>query len=161
MTEDEEAARDAFSGLKDSFKKRMLKAAVEKKPLGLLLKHRISKSAKTYGISLAELRIKSGAAPGGAVAGSGEMLSISVSVKNIDYGKLAAGIEDITRASEIGSSNALSKAAGIVKPFIGKTMATIPLPAVAELFDLLARDKVIELADNYGVTISSIFMKSG
>jgi hypothetical protein len=37
-------------------------------------------------------------------------------------------------------------------------MATVPPSAIIELFELLAREKVIELAQNSGITISDIIL---
>ena len=89
------------------------------------------------------------------------MLNISVSIESSDYKTLLNTIEP--NSQKTGKSNNNGKVVGevirIVKPFIADTLSTIPPSAIAELFDLLARDKVVDLAKKYGVHLSAVDIK--
>jgi cell division protein FtsL len=39
-------------------------------------------------------------------------------------------------------------------------MSTIPASALAELFDLLAKDKVMQIASKYGIKLSDVALES-
>ena len=88
------------------------------------------------------------------------MLNISASI-DIDYDKLSKRISESKDKKDSNLNKRVYETVRIVKPFIGKTMSTIPPSAIAELFDLLAKEKIIELAGDAGVTISSISVKPG
>ena len=116
--------------------------------------------AKDYGVHLSFLTADSQPVK---MMNKGEryMLNISVSIKNIDYKTLLNAIEP--NSQKTGKSNNKGNVVGevirIVKPFIADTLSTIPPSAIAELFDLLARDKAVDLAKKYGVQLSDIDIK--
>jgi hypothetical protein len=89
--------------------------------------------------------------------GEPNMFNFSTSV-DIDYSKLVAALSELQTK---GKGLPLDKILEIVKPFIGETMKTIPPSAIAELFELVAKDIVVEKATDFGVKISAISLKTG
>ena len=123
------------------------------------IKSQIENLADEYGISLSLLRVGDDTIIKNIMEGA-HMLNVSVSIDDIDYDKL---VEIINESLQKRSSEVIDKSSGvvqdvvrIVKPFIGKTMATVPFTAIAELLNLLAIDKAVELAGNYGVKLSKV-----
>ena len=84
--------------------------------------------------------------------------TISVSLESIDWDKLIAALVKPTKKTK-SNDNTLQEIVRIIKPFIGRTMGTVPPSAIAELFDLLAEDKAIAIAANYGLDISLVSVK--
>jgi len=74
------------------------------------------------------------------------MFRVHASIDEIDYGRLL----DKAPASNV----LLGKAIGIMKPFAGKAVGVLPPPVAAKLLTTLAEDKIIELAKDYGITLS-------
>ena len=138
---------------------------------GLLTNHRVLKLFRTtikksvtnlaegYGVYLAELEIE-GVTIIHENRGGGNMLNISVSLESIDWDKLMAALVKPAKKTK-SNDNTLQEIVRIIKPFIGRTMGTVPPSAIAELFGLLAEDKVIKLAKNYGLGISVVSVKPG
>ena len=81
------------------------------------------------------------------------MLILTASVKKIDYQKI---INEITKSTPPKDNSLVSDILKIIEPFAAETMKTIPDSAIAELFMLLGRDKLIEMAQGYGVEISDL-----
>lgn len=127
------------------------------KPITLFTKNRISVFAEGYGIYFTELSIKDVTLIRTENEG-GNMLDISVSIEKIDWDKLVSVIGGISNRA-FDNNGTLPEVVRIIKPFVNETMATIPLNAIAELFDLLVKDKVVGLAEDYGVTVSEISVK--
>ena len=121
-----------------------------------LLKPLISDLAKEYGISLNILRIGNDVLIH-SKTGDRTMLTISVTIENIDYDKLADAIcASMNKTDSNGKAGAIQEVAGIVKPFVNKTMETIPPAAIAELLNLLAKEKLATVAERYGITVSAV-----
>ena len=142
---------------------KIIKAFVTK-PLGLRTIKRslgvispiIKKEAKKYGLVFSVLRIDDNTLIHQETGGK-NMLDILASIENIDYHKMAEAISASTSKRKTKVSNdKVPEVIRIIKPFIGDTMATIPTSAISELFDLLIRNKITELAGDYGVYLSGI-----
>jgi len=121
-----------------------------------LMRSPLRKLAEGYGVSLTLLRLNSKTL---IDKGGRGMLNLSVSIESIDYQKLAGAISAWMRSEGGIGSETLRKVAETVKPFIGETMSTIPPDAIAKLFDLLARDVLIEKAGSLGVKISEVSLE--
>lgn len=127
----------------------------------LLLKTPIVNLATDYGILLNKLKI------GGDTliqknSESKGLLNISVMIESIDYSKIISIVNESSKNEKDSVKDAtLPEIIRIIKPFIEDTMAMIPSSAIAELFDLLAKDKVIALTGNYGISLSSISITPG
>ncbi|MCL2677830.1 MAG: hypothetical protein FWE85_02120, partial [Clostridiales bacterium] len=115
--------------------------------------------AEEYGVFFTTLQIR-GVALIKTKAGGSDMLNISVSIEKIDWDKLANVMGGAAKKPQ-GGKDTLQEVMRIAKPFIGKAMETIPPSAIAELFDLLLKDKVCELAGKHGVTVSGVSVKPG
>ena len=116
--------------------------------------------AKDYGVCLTFLTVDS-EPPKMPNKAERNMLNISVSIKSIDYKTLLNAIEpNSQKTGKVNDNgNVVGEVVRIVKPFIADTLSTIPSAAIVELFDLLARDKVVDLAKKYGVQLSAIDIK--
>lgn len=84
------------------------------------------------------------------------MLNLSASIEKIDYQKLINTIQGSSASK--GGSLVVPDVIKIIEPFLAETMKTIPDAAIAELFMLLGRDKIVEMAQDYGVKISHLSM---
>jgi len=124
-----------------------------------ILKRLIFNITDDYGVVISELTID-GKIFLQSVNGKGGFLNASIIVDNIDCDKLSALISESINSTGKSNHNAtLTDVIRIIKPFIGETIATIPPPAIAELFELLAKDKVIEYVEhNYGIAISDVVL---
>ena len=126
------------------------------------IKSQIENLADEYGLSLSLLRVGDDKIIENMMEGA-HMLNVSVSVDDIDYDKLVGIINEslLKRSYGDGEKNnmVVHDIIKIVKPFIGKTMATVPTSAIAELLNLLAIDKIVEMAGNYGVKLSKVAVK--
>ena len=87
------------------------------------------------------------------------MLSIIAKIDHVNWGKLSAIINSATKKVEIEQENPLPEIIKIIKPFINDTMATVPPSAMVELFKLLAKDKIIELASINGIKTSEVLVE--
>jgi len=123
----------------------------------LLMKKQIVKLADYYGVTFSVLMIGDDVLIQNRLGGR-SMLNISVSVDSIDYGKI---VDIIGESAKGGTNSVLPEVARILKPFIGETMATVPPSAIAELFDLLGKDKVVGLLGNYGIAVSEVSVEAG
>ena len=127
----------------------------------LILKRIILSFVEEYGVTLSTLKVGYGVFAHNGEFGQHRILSASILIDNVNYTLLADVINDSLRSTETKSNNhILTEVIKIIKPFIDETMATVPPSAIVELFELLARDKVIELAQNCGITISSIKLEA-
>ncbi|MCL2717603.1 MAG: hypothetical protein FWE14_02325 [Lachnospiraceae bacterium] len=82
------------------------------------------------------------------------MLTLSITIEKIDYQKI---INEIKKSASSQNDNAiLSDVLNIVEPFAAETLNTIPPAAIADLFMLLGKDKIIDLAKKYGVKLSDL-----
>ena len=106
---------------------------------GFKLRTYVEKS-KEYNDQLVERNVKN-------------MLTLTAAVKKIDYQKI---INEITKSTPPKDNSLVSDILKIIEPFAAETMKTIPDSAIAELFMLLGRDKLIEMAQGYGVEISDL-----
>ncbi|MCL1982599.1 MAG: hypothetical protein FWG53_05900, partial [Clostridiales bacterium] len=111
-----------------------------------------------YGVSLSVLKIGGDTLIHERTGGS-NMLKITASIESIDYGKLARAISRPRKTNAAESGDKLMKAANILEPFIDNTMATMPASALAELFALFAKEKVVEMADWYGIKLADVSME--
>ena len=94
-------------------------------------------------------------------SGGDNMYNINVSIGAIDFGKLGSRINNPRAKTRDTNSSKLNEVVRIVTPFIGKTIETIPAEAITELFNLLGRDKVFEIAGDYGIELKDIAVHSG
>jgi len=124
-----------------------------------ILKHQIKKHATEHGINLSILEIGEKVLEHKEKRGK-KMLDISISIKSIDYNKLSSTIGETAHNAE-SMNNTVSEVAKIVKPFISETMATIPIDAIPKLFELLGKDKVVEMAEKYGVVVDGVALDAG
>ncbi|MCL2254386.1 MAG: hypothetical protein FWC09_08065 [Lachnospiraceae bacterium] len=131
-----------------------LSPALEKIP-NVLLANQIVKFAAKYGISLmVYIENKKPKNENINERLTNIMYNLSVSVDRIDYQKL---IESIRKdSSSKNGSSVFFEILKIITPFAADTMKTIPPKAVADLFMLLGRDKIIEMAKDYGVVLSGL-----
>jgi len=121
-----------------------------------LLRRILLRFTEEYGFTLSELRVGDNAFAQNKKSGS-KILNATVFIDNINYTKLTDVISESLKSTETESTNhTLTEVIRIIKPFIAETMATVPPSAIVELLELFARDKAIELAQNCGITISSI-----
>ncbi|MCL1808442.1 MAG: hypothetical protein FWG42_01585 [Clostridiales bacterium] len=123
-----------------------------------LIRSPVTNLLKEYGVSLSPLIIGNDTLISEEKGGS-SMLSISASIESIDYGKLARAVSRPKKTNAASESDKLIKAVKILEPFIDSTMATVPASAIAELFVLLAKERVVELAEEYGVAIADVDVK--
>jgi len=125
-----------------------------------ILKRLIFSIADEYGVAISELTINTKVfLPHNRSAESscGNFLNASIIIDNIDYSVLSTFILESMNSANKANHNAIqSEAIRIIKPFINETVATIPPSAISELFELLAKDKLIEMAKGYGVTLSDV-----
>ena len=150
------------NGLKQFFGKLVINPWILKKITEnpSFLKSPAAKLSQKYGVLFTVLKIESDTLIS-KKTGEKNMLNISATIGDIDYDRLARRItESKDRKDGVGNER-IYEAVRIVKPFIDKTMATIPPSAIAELFELFARDKIIKLAGEAGVTISNVSVKPG
>ena len=84
------------------------------------------------------------------------MLTLSASIANVDYQKILKEIQKNTSSN--GNNSIMNDVINIIEPFAAETMKTIPPAAFAELFMLLGKDKIIEMAGKYGVELSDLSM---
>jgi hypothetical protein len=120
---------------------------------------KIAGFAEEYGVTFTKLIIKDVTLIKTKTGGS-NMLNISASIDKVEWGKLLSVLGGPAKKPKVGDDT-LQKVIKIVEPFIANTMDTIPNEAIAELFNLLARDKVMALARNYGVRLSGVSVKPG
>ena len=125
-----------------------------------LLRRIILRFTEEYGVFLSKLKVGDNAFAQNRES-ERKILNATVLIDNINYTKLAGVISESLKSTGTESNNhTLTEAIRIIKPFINETMATVPPSAIVDLFELLARDKVIELARNCGITISSIKLEA-
>ncbi|MDR2530393.1 MAG: hypothetical protein LBC65_02475 [Oscillospiraceae bacterium] len=88
----------------------------------------------------------------GIVGRTTNMLNINITIDGVDP------IAAIRRVREHGGSGGgvVPRVLEIVEPFAADTLRTIPPSAIAELFNLLAKERLIELAKEFGVSVSEI-----
>ena len=123
-------------------------------PLGFI-GNQIRKICSEYGISLSTMHIDK-EAPTYRKRGGLCMFNISTSLE-IDYEKLARTVAESMGKNSIGGSNStIVELVRIVAPFINNTMATVPPTALLQIFDLLARDKVVKAAESWGVKLVNL-----
>ena len=117
----------------------------------------LSDFAQMYGIYL-DAYIKKNKNDVVRVSGGSKMLKIVASISNIDYAKAVKAIKDMPVPADKSPEQValVAKVISIVEPFIVDTLNTIPPSAIAELFTLLGREKVIELAKNIGVDLADL-----
>ncbi|MCL2663281.1 MAG: hypothetical protein FWE83_08150 [Oscillospiraceae bacterium] len=116
--------------------------------------------AEEYGVTLSGLRVGSNAFEHNKES-EDCIMDVKVSIESIDYAKLADVISESVKSTGTKTNNhTVTETIRIIKPFIDETMSTIPPSAIVELFELLAREKVIELAQNSGITISDISLEA-
>jgi len=149
------------NGLKELFRTVVINSWSLKKIIEnpSLLKLQAVNQSKKYGASFTVLKIGDDTLINERTGGK-NMLNISASI-DIDYDKLSKRISESKNKKDSNLNKRVYETVRIVKPFISKTMSTIPPSAIAELFDLLAKEKIIKLAGSAGVTISSISVKPG
>ena len=129
----------------------------------IIPKKEIQDFFKEYGVSFSKLELKDISLIE-ETTDFNNMLNITVSIDRVDWDVLSDRLDGIPVSG--GSSNLkngdsqIQQVAEIVKPFINDTVATVPPSAMVELFDLLGKDKVMEWAESYGVTVSAITVKS-
>ena len=147
-----------LSGIVSDIFKGALNVFVIKKILKqpFILKRIILGFAEEYGVSFSELKVGYG-----VFAHDGEsencIINAIVLIDNVNYTKLADVISESLKSAGMEKiNNKVAGAIRIIKPFIDETMSTVPQSAIKELFELLAREKVIELAQRSGITISDI-----
>jgi len=87
------------------------------------------------------------------------MFNVTATIKSIDYNKLIGAISESMPKEDSKSGAIFAEVLKIVKPFAGQTLKTIPPSAIVGLFDLLVRDKIVDMAEKHGVKISSITLK--
>jgi len=126
------------------------------KPFGQFANDKIADFAEGYGIFFTKLEIRGIALIKTETAG-GDMLTISASIVKVDLNKLTGALGKPVKKTK--AAGVLREAAGIVRPFINKTMDAVPPSAIVELFNLFVRDKAIALAEEYGVSISDVFLE--
>jgi len=125
-----------------------------------ILRRIILRFTEEYGVFLSELRVGDNAFTQSKESES-NILNATVLIDSINYTKLAGVISDSLKSTGTESNNhTLTEAIRIIKPFIAETMGTVPPSAIVELFELFARDKVIELVQNCGIVISSIKLEA-
>jgi len=125
-----------------------------------LLRRIILRFTEEYGVILSELSVGDNAFVQNKESES-KAFNATVFIDSINYSKLTDVISESLKSTGRESNNhTLAEVIRIIKPFIGETMATVPPSAIVELFELFAREKVIELAKNCGITISSIKLEA-
>ncbi|MCL2425427.1 MAG: hypothetical protein FWD05_03715 [Oscillospiraceae bacterium] len=121
-----------------------------------ILKRLVFSVAEEYGIAISKLTVDSKVFFKPDTKHS-DFIKVSILVDNIDYVTVSKFItETLDSTNEVSHNTTLTEVLRIIKPFIGETMATIPPSAISELFDLLAKEKIVELARNYGIAVSNI-----
>ena len=125
-----------------------------------LLRRIILRFTEEYGVILSELGVGDNVFAQNKES-EHKILNVTVLIDSINYSKLADVInESLKSTGRENNNHTLTEAIRIIKPFIAETMASVPPSAIVDLFELLARDKVIELAQNCGITISSIQLEA-
>jgi len=159
--QDAEKPKTVLSGIASEIWKVALNPFIIKRLLKhpFVMKRIILGFAEEYGVTFYGLKVGYG-----VFAHNGEsencILNAMVLIDNINYSKLADVISDMLKSAGTKNNNhTVTEVLRIIKPFISETMETVPLSAIVELFELLAREKVIVLAQNCGITISDILLK--
>jgi len=126
-------------------------------------KKEIREFIEVYGVSFSKLELK-GILLIDEIAGADNILTISISIKSVDWDVLADRLISISESSGISElsddEKQAERVAEIVKPFINDTMKTVPMAAVIELFEVLWKDELIKLMESCGVVISEILIES-
>jgi len=126
-------------------------------------KKEVQEFLEEYGVSFSKLEIKGFPLIEKPTRGK-NMLNITVSIDSVNWDVLADRLSGISLSSSNSGVNdnaiQIQQVAEIVKPFINDTMATVPPSAMVELFDLLGKDKVVELAGSCGVKVSMISIEN-
>jgi len=156
--QDAEKPKTVLAGIVSGIAKTALSTFVIKRIIKhpFILHRLILGFAEEYGVALSGLRVGSNVFE--HTKKSEEcIIDVKVSIGNIDYAKLADVISESLKSTGTKTNNrTVMETIRIIKPFIGETVATVPPSAIVELFELFAREKVIELAQNCGITISDI-----
>jgi len=118
-------------------------------------KRKIKHLTEDFGISLSILKIKDIDLIEHKT-NADNMLSITAKIDHVNWDKLSASLNRAAKKVEIEQENLLPEIIKIIKPFINNTMSTVPPSAYVELFELLAKDKVVESAGLYGIAISEV-----
>jgi len=85
------------------------------------------------------------------------MLNINVNIEKIDYLQVFKAVQNLTsKETREGENDLFSKILGIVAPFADKALAMMPPSAIAQLFNLLGKDRVLKLAKDFGVYVTDI-----
>ena len=124
------------------------------------LRRIILRFTEEYGVILSGLRVGDNAFAQNKES-EYKILNATILIDSIDYTKLADAISESLKSTGRESNNhTLTEAIRIIKPFIAETMATVPPSAIVELFELFAREKVIKVAQNCGISISNISLEA-
>jgi hypothetical protein len=157
-----ERPKTVLSGIVSDIAKVALNAFILKRIIKhpFILHRVILGFAEEYGVALSGLRVGNNTLKNNKTS-EDCIMDVKVSIESIDYSKLADIINESMKSTGTKTNNStVTETIRIIKPFIGETMATVPPSAIVELFELLARDKVIELAQNSGITISDISLET-
>jgi len=126
-------------------------------------KSEIHEFLEAYGVSFSKLELK-GISLIDKTPSEQNMLNISVSIDSVDWDVLSDKLSDISSiGNELAAGDSAEKTRQLVeilKPFINDTMATIPPSAIVQLFDLLGKDKLVELAKSCGVVVSDVLIET-
>jgi len=124
-----------------------------------ILKRLIFSVAEEYGVTISELVIDSKVFSQGN-SENNNFMKASILINSVNYETLTKFIvETIDSKTKVAHDVTFTEVLRIIKPFIGETIATIPLSAISELFELLIKDKIISLAINYGIAVSNIILE--
>ncbi|MCL2050142.1 MAG: hypothetical protein FWG91_00215 [Lachnospiraceae bacterium] len=120
-----------------------------------IIARKINKSAMNYGIVLSTYLEKNEVYYEKLKEGNKNcMLTLSASIEKIDYQKL---INELKKTSASPNNKPiLLDIINIIEPFLSATMKTIPNSAIAELFMLLGQDKMMDLAEDYGIHLADL-----
>jgi hypothetical protein len=89
------------------------------------------------------------------------MLNININIEKIDYLQVFKTVQNLTsKQPQEGENDLFLKILEIVAPFADKALAMIPQSAIAQLFNLLGKDKVLKLAKDFGVYVTDIEVTS-
>lgn len=123
-------------------------------PIGYGKVKQLAEFSKHYGVTL-DTYLSKNRTKSINLSGVNYMLKITASINAIDIQKAISEFNKKT-ANNASDSLLINATLRIIQPFIGKTFATIPPSAIAELFMLFGRDKITELAGSYGIKLTDL-----
>lgn len=88
-------------------------------------------------------------------------IAFSIDTKKINMSKLRAKLQNNNPKRSNNDLFSQILAIDSKSPFVANALAAIPPGAVAELFDLLGKDKLLDLAKEFGVSISGLSVTAG